>query len=146
MGTLLSHQRQTGNNQQHTTEGTLLRSALLADEVIMGLNAVGGGIGLMINGLGMPHSVLTHSPFDSFTFPGLLLTGVGVSLLTAARMVWKRRPLAPLASLAAGAVFLGWIVIETVMVRSGRELQIVIFLFALLTITLAWLMRQRTDA
>jgi len=147
MVTFLSRQAIGERDHRRSTPDGVLRWALLADEVVVGLSAVGGGIGLIAtNGLGMPHSVLAHSPFDRFTIPGLLLTGVGAGLLTAAWTVWRRRLLAPLVSLAAGCVLLGWIAIEAIMVRSGRELQVTVFAFAVLTIVLAWLLHRRNGA
>ena len=118
-------------------------SALLAVELIIGLAAVPCGILLMVNGLGMPRDVLQDSPFASFLVPGFLLSFVvGGSLLSAAWTVWRRWPAAPLVSLAAGCILLGWIVVESVMVSDGRGLQAGVFALALLTIGLAWRLRR----
>lgn len=140
MATAFSRHGTVARERRRSAPGGILRWALIADEVLLGLSAVGGGIGLIVtDGLGIPRSELAHSPFDRFTIPGLLLTGVGGGLLAAAWTVWRRRRLAPLASLAAGGVLLGWIVIEAMMVRSGRELQVAIFGASVLTIVLAGL-------
>jgi hypothetical protein len=113
--------------------------AVLAVELVVGLMAVPCGIGLMIDGLGIPRSELEGTPFDSFVIPGLLLSVVvGGSLLAAAWTVWRHHPLAPLASLAAGCVLLGWIVVETVLIGNGRALQTTFFVVALLIIGLSW--------
>jgi hypothetical protein len=120
----------------------LLRWGLLAAEFAMGISAIGGGIGLLINGLGMPHSALDHSPFDQFTIPAIILAAVGAGLVGAAWMVWRRHALDLLASLAAGVTLLGWIVVEAIMVRDGRPLQVTVFLFALLIIALAGLLTR----
>jgi hypothetical protein len=102
---------------------------LLAVELFVGLLAVPGGVMLIVNGLGMSRAVLAHSPFDSFLIPGLLLSVVvGGSLLGAAWSVWRRHLLAPMASLGAGFVLLGWIVVEAAMVHVGRELQAVVLI------------------
>lgn len=43
-------------------------------EVLMGIAAVGGGVGLVLtNGLGMPAEWMESSPFGSYTVPGLVL-------------------------------------------------------------------------
>lgn len=125
---------------RHDPSRRWARCSMLAVEALAGLSAVGGGIGLIATeGLGIPSSALDHSPFTSFVGPGLLLTfAVGGSLLGAAGLVWRRHPAGPLASLLAGGILLGWIGIEAIMVRSGRELQIVVAGLALLTIALAW--------
>jgi hypothetical protein len=124
----------------------ITRWGLLAVELFMGISAIGGGAGLLINGLGMPHSALDHSPFDQFTIPAMILIMVGVGLVLAAWLVWNRHGLAPLASLAAGVALLGWIMGEAVMVRDGRPLQATVFLFALAIIALAGLLAHRLGA
>lgn len=112
---------------------------LLAVLLGVGLLAVPCGILLIVNGLGMPLTVLAATPFDSFLVPGLLLSiVVGGSLLGAAWLVWTRHPRAWLASLVAGVILLGWIVVETVMIAGGRGLQALILIAALLIIRLAW--------
>jgi hypothetical protein len=116
---------------------------MLAAELLMGISAIGGGVGLLINGLGMPHSALDHSPFDQFTIPAIILAAVGAGLITAAWLVWRRHALAPLGSLAAGVTLLGWIVVEAVMVRDGRPLQVTVFLFALVITALAGLLARQ---
>jgi hypothetical protein len=71
------------------TASPLVRRALLGAEVFVGLNAVAGGVGLIVNGLGIPKDQLAGTPFDSFLIPGLLLSiVVGGSMLGAAWAVW----------------------------------------------------------
>lgn len=112
---------------------------LLAVLLVVGLLAVPCGILLIVNGLGMPRSVLAGTPFDSFLVPGLLLSiVVGGSALGAAWLTRVRHPRARVASLVAGLILLGWIVIETVMIDDGRVLQAVVLIAALLIISLAW--------
>lgn len=113
--------------------------ALFVLTLVVGLLAVPCGILLIINGLGMPRSVLATTPFDSFLIPGLVLSiVVGGSLLGAAWLIQGRHPRAWLASLAAGVILLGWIVIESLMIADGRGLQAFILVTALLIIGLAW--------
>ena len=120
---------------------------LLSILLVVGLMAVACGILLMINGLWMPLSVLATSPFDSFLMPGLVLSVVvGGSLLTSALLVWRRHRLAPLVSAAAGAILLGWVVVESIMVRDGRPLQGAILVCALAVLTLSWRFWRRAPA
>jgi hypothetical protein len=133
----------TGANRTASMVRDRDRIPLFAVELFVGLMAVPCGILLIVNGLGMSREVLEDSPFETFLVPGLLLAFVvGGSLLGAAILEWNRKPIAPLASLGAGSVLLGWIVVEAAMVASGRELQAVIFALAVATLGLAWDQRR----
>lgn len=101
------------------------------------MNALGGGIGLVINGLGIPKAQLEDTPFDSFVVPGLFLAiVVGGTMLGAAWATWRRSLWADEATLLAGGTMLGWIIIESGMIHDGRPLQAAIALLALLTLVL----------
>jgi hypothetical protein len=122
-----------------------LRWTTLAVTLFAGMNAVGGGAGLIVNGLGMPTSELHDTPFDSFLVPGLLLAlVVGGGMLAAAVATWRRTRRAAEVTIGAGAIMLGWIAVETVMIDDGRPLQIAVALVALVTLGLGWL-RLRLD-
>jgi len=117
----------------------IARRALLGVEIFAGLNAVGGGIGLTVNGLGIPKAQLGGTPFDSFLLPGVLLAGVvGGSLLGAAVALWRRHPLGGLASVGAGAIMLGWIAVESLMIHDGRPLQVTVAALSVATLALGW--------
>ncbi len=117
---------------------------LLALLLAVGLPAIACGILLIVNGLGMPLSTLAATPFDSFLIPGLLLSVVvGGSLLGAAWLIRVGHPLAWIASLGAGLILLGWIVVEAVMIADGRVLQAIILIAALLIVGLAWRARPQ---
>jgi hypothetical protein len=126
---------------------SVVRRALLGVEVFSGLNAVAGGVGLIVNGLGIPKDQLAGTPFDSFLVPGLLLSlVVGGSMLGAARAVWTRHPRAGLVSMGAGGIMLGWIAVESVMIHDGRPLQVTIAALALVTLALGWWLDTREAA
>ncbi len=130
----------------HVDVSRRLRWSLLGIELFAGLNALGGGVGLIITGLGMPETQLEDTPFDSFLVSGLLLAiVVGGSILGAAVAAWRRHPLGGIASVGAGGVMLGWIAIEALMIHDGRALQAISTVLALLTLTLAVLL-SRTEA
>lgn len=128
---------------EHTAhESQRLRLATVAVTGFSALNAVAGGIGLLVDGLGVPREQLDGTPFASFTIPALLLAVVvGGSMLTAAVSAWQRVPWAGSVTMVAGAVMLGWIAIEAVMIDDGRPLQIVVGLFSVVTILLGYGMR-----
>lgn len=89
----------------------------------------------------MSRAELADTPFDGFLTPGMILSIiVGGGLLTAAWTVWMRYPLGASASLVAGCILLGWIVVEAVLIDDGRPLQATIFVLALMTLGLAWLL------
>ncbi len=123
-----------------------LSLVLMTLELAMGFVAFICGWLLMVNGLGMSRTTLVHSPFTSFLVPGLVLAvGVGGSMLLAARMIWFRHTLAPAMSLIAGLVLFGWILVEAVMVRDGRPLQLGVLAYAIAVIGLAWTIHGGSD-
>lgn len=67
------------------SHASFVHPALLALTSFSALTAIGGGVGVLVTGLGIPKSQLEGTPFDSFLVPGLLLAiAVGGSLATAA--------------------------------------------------------------
>ncbi len=123
---------------------SIVHPALLALTSFSALTAIGGGVGVLVTGLGIPKSQLEGTPFDSFLVPGLLLAiAVGGSLATAAvsllqRVRWQGR-----VAMASGGVMLGWIAVESLMIHDGRPLQIAVAVTSLLILLLGWLqMRQ----
>jgi hypothetical protein len=104
-----------------------------------GIGAIGGGIALINGTIDMPLRLLQGSPFSDYTIPGLILALiVGISSLAAAIVVWKRAEGAALASIAAGAILLGWIVTEFVMIPSAWAPQLLFLLIALVIIRHGW--------
>lgn len=86
------------------------RRILLALDLVIGVCAIVGGIGLIGGWIGIGTSNLKGSLFDSYLFPGLLLSiVVGGALLAAAVLVFLRSRIALQASLTAGFMLLGWI-------------------------------------
>ena len=89
---------------------------------------IGGGALVMAPDGSLLHasrSLLVHSPFSSFTIPGLILAGVvGLSNALAGLQVTRDRPNANTTAGLAGAALLGWIVTEMIMLRSANVLQL----------------------
>ena len=82
--------------------------------------------------LGMPVSVLEHSPFHDFLVPGIVLfTVIGLGSTCAAWLQAQRTGYADVASLFAGAALAGWIIVESIMLRSFVSLQIAYLLLGL---------------
>ena len=128
----------------------MVRNALLVVEVLVGLSAVAGGVGLIAGFLGMPLEQLQGTPFNDYLIPGLILAiAVGGSHLVAASLLADHHPLAVLTSLAAGCVMMGWIVGEVILLGYISVLQPLMFAFGLLVFGLAaylWLPQWRHAA
>jgi hypothetical protein len=135
---------------------TSVYRGLLAVSLFHAVSAVGGGIGMVVaDGLSMPKSLLTDSPFRTFLVPGLILLGVvGGTQSTASILLVRRRPSALLWSAVAGFGMLIWIIAEIAMIDALTWAQLIyvvsgflqlIFVFALLGVV-AWLPRTAPAA
>lgn len=132
-------------HDRHVGRANLIRMASIAVTAFSGLAAIGGGIGVLFNGLGNPQEQLANTPFHDFLIPGLLLTFVvGGSMVAATFSLLRRKTWAGKAGMIAGAIMLGWIAIEAMMISGGRGLQISVFLFALITVLLGWRMDRES--
>lgn len=114
------------------------RVALVVLETLMGLAAVGGGIGLLLtDGLGMPSEWVESSPLGSYTIPGLVLMAVGGANLVGATAVLRRhRWGAPISGLV-GLMWMGWFVVQVAVVGFVSLQQPVYFAVGVLIFTLA---------
>lgn len=99
----------------------------------MGVTATVCGMLLIVtDGLGVDRTDLAESPFESFLIPGLILTFiVGGSHLVASLLLLTTKSSAFSAALASGAILIGWIIVEAIMIPSGRTLQGLILLYGL---------------
>ena len=103
------------------------RWSLVAVLVLVAVNAGYGGVGLMVNGMGMPDDWLARTPFATWTWPGVaLLVTVAVPQLVAAGLALASHRLAPLAGLVVGAGLVMWIVVQVLVLRRYFFLQPVI--------------------
>jgi hypothetical protein len=102
--------------------------ALLALLLLVAVNAVYGGMGLIRNGMGMSTDWLTPTPFDSWLVPGLaLMLTVAVPQLIAAGLVLVRSRRAAAGGLVVGIGLMLWIVVQLAVLRRYFFLQPVIF-------------------
>ncbi|MGZ6387926.1 MAG: hypothetical protein ACXWQZ_01540 [Ktedonobacterales bacterium] len=96
------------------------RTLLFAVDAFTALTAGGGGIAL-VAGLerdGFPRDLLEGTPFSSYMIPGLILTGaVGGSAIVAALATLRRPDAGAIASVAAGAIMMGWITGEVLILN-----------------------------
>lgn len=115
---------------------------LLAIDLFVGVTAVLGGVGLVADpsgrNVGLSLSMLEHSPFDTFLVPGLVLAVVigGAALLASLAHLLRWR-FAGQASLFAGLLLVGWILVQVLMIRELSWLHGVYFVLGLGQIALA---------
>jgi len=105
------------------------------------LNAFAGGYYGMAGAEDVPKEWLEGSPFDDYFIPGLVLfVVVGGSFLAAAIAVFAKLRIARNAALAAGAIVLGWLAVETAIIGYVSWMQPATTIGALLVLFFAWLL------
>ena len=141
---------------------TAARNLLLLLLGLLGLGALGGGGVLVVSPsgqlMGMPLSLLAHSPFQSFLIPGLILftvLGVAPCLLVVALLKKPRSPLAEWLNLLGdmhwawtGSMYVAfaliiWIQLEMVFLNAVSWLHTVYMVWALLILLVALLPQVR---
>jgi hypothetical protein len=129
--------------------------ASIALEVLLSVGALAGGLVLIVAPRGeimpLPLSALAGSPFDTYLGPGLILfTVLGIGPLVAARLAWRRHPLAPFAALAVGAALLIWVAVQIAIIGYSNEppLQAIYLVLgvAITVVALGWLGEVRLPA
>jgi hypothetical protein len=122
--------------------------ASIALEVLLGVGAIAGGLALILGSRGeiipLPVSALAGSPFQTYLGPGLILfTVLGLGPLVAARLAWKRNPLAPFAAFVVGSALLIWVAVEIAIIGYSNEppLQAIYLVLgvAITVVALGWL-------
>ena len=99
-----------------------------------GISAIGGGIGLICNPIGgpmgMPLSMLEHTPFDNFLIPGIILLVMNglLSILFAILVIWKAGGSSWLV-IIQGCILLGWLFVEMAMIREYAAVLHTLYLF-----------------
>jgi hypothetical protein len=106
--------------------------------------AIYGGTELMRTGFGMPLSWLSHTPFTSWTLPGLaLLIGVAIPQLTVVALIAASHRWALAASYLAGFALIAWIAVQLLVLQRYFFLQPVIAGLGMAEILLAGLWQRR---
>ena len=126
------------------TAPVLLRAITIGVEIVLGLSAVYGGIGLLTGTIGMPDTWLEGSVFGSWLVPGTaLLVVVAVPMLTAAFLELRGHVRAEAASAGAGLLQVVWIAAELLLMHRFDPLQpLVLGLAVVLLIAIALRVRS----
>ena len=131
---MATHTAGTNARAGHPTR----RWAVAAVEILIAVNAVYGGIGLIRDGMGMPEEWLDPTPFTSWRWPGVfLLLVIAVPMAVAAALEITRSRWAYAASLAAGLAQVGWIVAQIAMLQRYFFLQPMLLGAGLVVVLLA---------
>lgn len=122
----------------------LARGLLVGVEMFVAVGAVYGGVGLIANNsIGMLPEWLEGTPFRSWTLPGIfLLLVVAVPMITAAVAELRRLSWAYVASVAAGAAMVGWIIAQLLIIQRYFFLQPIMAGCGVLVLVLAWLVHR----
>ena len=121
--------------------------ALISLQLIVAVNAVGGGINGLTGAEGISTSWLEGTPFRSYTIPSLfLLVVIGGGMLVASAAWLLRSRLAPWVSLGMGVILMSWIVVQVWMITLNSWLQPASFAAGLAIAALAALALRRRSA
>jgi hypothetical protein len=116
---------------------------LIGLEVLVAVNAVYGGIGLIVDGMGMPAAWLDGTPFGSWVLPGvLLILLVAVPMASAAIVEFVGGHRAREVSMISGAILVGWIGAQVLILRHFFFLQPILFVVGASIVLLALLVHH----
>ncbi|HEU5441394.1 MAG TPA: hypothetical protein VFU88_19060 [Ktedonobacterales bacterium] len=109
----------------------LARISTVTIDAVAGVLAVAGCVGLLGGGIQFPTEWLLGTPFSDYTVPALILGIVvgGSALVASAVTALAQREVGALATAAAGAVMLGWIVGELALIGYVSWMQPAMFIF-----------------
>lgn len=125
----------------------ILKLAAIILLLFNGIGALYGGLSFMLHpdgsGLGMSAEYLRYSPFSDFFVPGLILfTCNGMLSLVATVLVVFSHRYAVWAVLLQGAILVGWIAVQVLMVRDFQVLHAVMLGTGVLLVVCGYLMRK----
>lgn len=129
--------RYTDETEIEATEA--MRSRMLTVlHAVVALNAIGGGIYGLAGAPGVPVEWLEQTPFPSYLIPSLILfVVVGGTQAAAGLSVAARTPRSRSVSVVAGAILLGWIGTQVVLIGYVSWLQPAVAIAALANLSLA---------
>ena len=124
-----------------------LANGLGALQVFIGLGAVGGGLGLILEpggaNLGIPLELLKNSPFSTYLVPGIVLLMVnGLGSLAGAAASFTRYRYAGEAAMALGVFLFTWIILQVYWFAGFHWLHALYLGLGFLEFVLGWLLRK----
>jgi hypothetical protein len=91
---------------------------------LSGLSALAGAVGLLAGWTSFGPEIDARLPFGSPTLAGIALAAVvGVPMLVLAVAAWKGDPRTDALALVAGGLLIGWIVVQTAVIRAFSPFQ-----------------------
>jgi len=116
-------------------------------QILIGLGAVAGGLGLILEpsgaSLGIPLDLLARTPFSTFLVPGIVLLIVnGFGSLAGAWASFKRYFRAGEIAMGLGLFLIVWIMFQVYWFASVHWLHVLYFGLGLLELILGWLLRK----
>lgn len=119
-----------------------VRVAMITVDAFVALSCFVGAIGLVVGFMNIPLSVLQGTPFVDFTVPALILGVVvgGSALAAAAIGLYGPRRFEAWATAGAGAILVGWMTVELIMIGLGTPIQVVYLTLGLVMVGLAMLL------
>jgi hypothetical protein len=133
---------------ENTKGNKKIYKVLGALQAFIGLGAMGGGFGLMLdpsgNALGLPISFLDGSPFNDFLIPGIFLFAVnGAGSMAGAGFSFTRRRYAQEIAMVLGAILVTWIVIQIIIINSFHWLHVLYFILGGVELGIGLFIRRR---
>ena len=112
-------------------------------QAFIGIGAVAGGLGLMLNpsggSLGLPLELLEKTPFSTYLVPGLVLFTVnGLGNLAGAVASFTRRRFAGEIAMALGAFLVAWILIQVYWMSGFHWLHWLYLVLGIVEAALGW--------
>jgi hypothetical protein len=129
----------TVTRPMHSTRRDRRPAALRVIDPFLAVSAIGGGLGLLTNIIELPREWLYDTPFNSYAIPGIvLLFVVGGAWVLATWALFTRQPAAPLYSIGAAVIQLGWFVVQVAFLGYISWMQPFVGTLAVLVIILSW--------
>jgi hypothetical protein len=133
------------NTRQGKNKG--LANGLGVLQSFVGVGAVGGGLGLILepsgSNLGTPLEMLENSPFDTYLIPGIVLFAVnGLGSLVGAAATFTRHKYAGEAAVALGLFLVVWIILQVYWISALHWLHVLYIGLGISEIVLGWFLRK----